>query len=96
MKMKLIIVLILIIIQIFICQINWYGNWGRACDFPKRNYKTLYRYSLVHCNSTCNLEWQCTHFSWRNGNCNLKNGTVYKSNAYFTRNYTEICGIKKR
>ncbi len=46
----------------------------------------------------CDSTFRCTHFTWTNyngGTCWLKYGSVSKPDAFFTNNYSMVCGVSQ-
>lgn len=95
--MKTFLFLILTIVELnFISCIFWEdNNWAYACDFDNNDYRNV-ESELSECGPLCLSDPTCTHFTWTNfngGTCWMKKGTVSKSNAYKTWDYSMICGI---
>jgi len=45
------------------------------------------------CGEKCSTTSGCTHFSWYDGTCNMKNGVVSKSDAKQSSTPGIVCGI---
>ncbi|CAF3843325.1 unnamed protein product [Rotaria magnacalcarata] len=80
------------------CRINWKGNnWASGCDF-KGNDLSHVRVSAEQCGGKCASTHGCTHFSWskwNGGTCWMKKGHVSKSNAFSTKDWSMVCGVKE-
>ena len=76
--------------------VAWNGNnWAYSCDF-RGNELSNVQVSAALCGSTCAQTPACTHFTWtnvNNGTCWMKNGTVFKNDAFSTNDMTMVCGI---
>ena len=77
-------------------NINWGGNnWAMACDFLDHdlsNFPTI----GSQCGPLCAKTFRCTHFTWNNyngGTCWMKYGNVLKTDAFFTNDYSMVCGV---
>jgi hypothetical protein len=76
--------------------INWNGNnWAFACDFVNHDLSNSSKIAS-QCGPLCDSTVSCTHFTWTNyngGTCFLKSGRILKSDAYFTNDYSMVCGV---
>jgi len=75
--------------------ITWNGNWALACDF-RGNELTNAQIRGEDCGGRCAQTPGCTHFTWttyNGGTCWMKEGSISKSNAYFTNDQSMICGV---
>ena len=68
------------------------GVWARNCNFPGNDmWKTNIHES--QCYSRCQQTMGCTHFSYKDGACWMKRGTVYRDNALDMPIWGSRCGI---
>lgn len=77
-------------------SVNWTGNWAFACDFYKSDL-TSAKISGAECGGRCAQTSGCTHFTWttyNGGTCWMKSGPVSKDDAYFTNDYSMVCGVE--
>lgn len=78
------------------CVIVWQpDNWAFACDFNGGNLTNV-QIRGQDCGGTCASTSGCTHFTWTNlngGTCWMKSGSVSKSDAFSTNDFTMVCGI---
>ena len=79
-------------------QINWRGDWAKACDFHGKDMGEESEVPSEQCWSRCQQKTGCTHFTWTSdweniGTCRFKHGNVSKSYAVYTGNKNVLCGI---
>ena len=79
-------------------SIQWQpGNWAYACDFLEGDIQNIpMPGSGANCGPTCQKKCGCTHITWNTyngGTCWMKSGTVSKSDAIFTGDYSAVCAI---
>ena len=93
--MKFLIVITLMVSSIM-CAVDWQpGDWAFACDFRSSDL-TNAQIRGEDCGGRCAATSGCTHFTWTNfngGTCWMKSGSVSKSDAFSTDDYTMVCGI---
>lgn len=77
-------------------EIKWHDDdWSYHCTFSGRN---IFHQSSTsqNCIKRCLSLRKCTHYTWSDGICDLKYGSVNKSNAVRKKDKTAICGIVDR
>ena len=76
--------------------VTWQSdNWAYACDFKSTDLSNK-KTDNSKCAAACASTSGCTHFTWTSylgGTCWMKSGIISKSNAFYTNDYTMICGI---
>ena len=96
--MKVLIFLVALTFNSAFAQINWQiGNWALACDFKENNLNSV-KVRGEECGGICYQNSQCTHFVWstyNGGTCWLKSGSVSKSDAIYTGDFSMSCGITR-
>ena len=98
--MKHLIFLISVLLLLYEIQpseaiINWAGNtWASGCDFIGNNLLMANNTRFEECEPLCIDTTDCSHYSWSNNVCTLKQGTVYESDAVETNIGTK-CGYLK-
>ena len=76
-------------------SISWNGNWAFACDFYNSDIGDA-RMRGEDCGGYCARTSGCTHFAWttyNGGTCWLKGGSATKNDAFFTNDYSMVCGV---
>ncbi|KAJ3199519.1 hypothetical protein HK099_003122, partial [Clydaea vesicula] len=75
--------------------IDWKGNnWAIGCDFNGHDYKSISQpNSGDKCGQSCHDDSPCSHWTWSQGVCYLKNGGLSQGNAVKTGENTS-CGWK--
>jgi hypothetical protein len=74
----------------------WHGDWAAQCDWrPNLSSKNISTYTLSYdeCVDKCSKTLACTHYTWSENTCHLKNGTVSKSDAFPTDDTNAVCGM---
>lgn len=82
-------------------QLSWqfltYGiniTWAPGCDFPGNDLK--YELTKIPVNNQCEYKCGktsgCTHYTWNDGVCYMKKGSVTKSDAVLSHP-NMVCGI---
>lgn len=77
--------------------IIWTGNQGRNCDFPGNTFAEI-KISAHRCPAQCDMNRNCTHFSWLSadgGVCLLKTGKVTKDSAICVSSAGALCGLSQ-
>jgi hypothetical protein len=72
-----------------------FGYWAKACDFQARDLNNS-KLSAASCGQKCSNTPNCTHYTWSTynlGTCWMKYGPVNTTNAFYTNDFTMICGI---
>ena len=77
--------------------INWLssssGVWAFGCEFVGDNLEVTDQQEMEECLGKCSLKTGCTHFTSRNGSCQLQRGGAGKGNAKPVDDKTVICGV---
>jgi hypothetical protein len=77
-------------------DIAWNGNnWAFACDFTNNDLSNV-QIPGADCSGRCAQTSGCTHFTWttyNGGTCWMKYGSVSQSDAFFTNDYSMVCGV---
>ena len=96
--------LVILLIKLFIIMklndiglsIDWIGNnTARNCKFAGNDLKII-QATADQCQKQCQVLPECTHFSWsaeKGGTCQLKSGTIMKTNATYELDSSALCGI---
>lgn len=77
---------------------NQYGYYATSCNFTTTNddLTSVYQLSFERCMALCVATANCTHLTWsiNNGStCNLKRGSVFKTNTASALDPLSACGI---
>ena len=68
------------------------GNWAHGCDFYNHDFHNE-KTRGEHCGHRCSQVPRCTHFTWYQGVCYMKEGPVTKANAFATGSDDYVCGV---
>jgi hypothetical protein len=91
---------LIILIEILIStEIDWNGkDWANACDFKSNDLSNVHT-AASECGPLCASTLKCSHYTWTTlgeGTCWMKYGTVSKTDAFFTNDYSMVCGINSK
>ncbi|XP_037025151.1 uncharacterized protein LOC119066670 [Bradysia coprophila] len=73
-------------------KITWNGNWALGCDFHGNDLQSVLS-TGEECGGLCAANPQCTHFTWNNGTCRMKQNVVSQSDALVVRDKSRVCGV---
>lgn len=77
------------------CDINILANmrWKVGCAFKSGKELGTHQLNLQNCTKMCQIIGGCSHFTWANGSCVLKNGKVLLEDETKTPDSRTTCGI---
>lgn len=87
-KIAYVVIIICLLIK-YIDSVEWFGSWAQSCSFEGKNFKSI-EINGEECGRMCDINPQCTHYTWNSGTCGLKRGPIAKNDAIVG---TGSCGL---